>query len=173
MLQYKEMLLLSLGGIDHHALDAASSADSPLDTAYSLEECVAETLIGGECHRAAATREDIRQGNKFRKSLLSAKALDDLDGDALSYYCLLLSVCRSKRFFITSSGRIRLGDPATQNGDMVAMLYNCAWPLILRKLDSTSMYNLIGIAYVNGVMQGKAAKAHIEETRRDAAFQIH
>ncbi|KAK5688624.1 hypothetical protein LTS10_000602 [Elasticomyces elasticus] len=172
MLHEKETLLLSLDEIDHLALEAASSARSPLDTAYSLEECVAETLIGGECHRAAATREDIRQGYKFRKALVSAKALDDLDGDALSYR-LLLSVCRRKRFFITSSGRIGLGDPATQQGDMVAILYNCAWPLILRKLDTDSSYNFVGIAYVNGAMQGEAMKAHIEESRADAVFHIH
>ncbi|KAK3629391.1 hypothetical protein LTR56_018055 [Elasticomyces elasticus] len=99
-----EMLLLSLDESDHLALEAAAGATCQLDTAYVLEECVAETLIGGECHRAAATREDIRQGYKFRKALFLAKAL----------------------------GRIGLGDPATQQGDMVAILYNCAWPLILR-----------------------------------------
>ncbi|KAK4892993.1 hypothetical protein LTR27_008530 [Elasticomyces elasticus] len=173
MLHEKEMLLLSLEEIDHLALEAASSAKPPLDTAYWLDECVAGTLIGGECHRAAATREDIRQGYRFRKALVSAKALDDLDGDALSYYRLLLSVCRRKRFFITSSGRIGLGDPATQQGDMVAILYNCAWPLMLRKLDTDSNYNLLGIAYVNGVMQGEAMKAHIEESRADGVFRIH
>jgi hypothetical protein len=61
------------------------------------------------------------------------------------------------RFFITREGRMGLGPPTLNEGDAVVILEGGGMPFILRKKGNR--YQLIGCAYVHGVMKGEAFTA--------------
>ncbi|KAI1252409.1 hypothetical protein MGN70_006984 [Eutypa lata] len=59
--------------------------------------------------------------------------------------------------FITSKGHVCLGADNTQEGDCVAIIKGAEVPYILR-LQQTGSYQLIGEAYVDGIMDGEASE---------------
>ncbi len=61
--------------------------------------------------------------------------------------------CNSS-FFITKKGYCGLGPNALRSGDMVCVLYGGAVPFVLR--PKKELYQLIGEAYVHGIMEGEA-----------------
>ncbi|KAK5680352.1 hypothetical protein LTS10_007279 [Elasticomyces elasticus] len=62
----------------------------------------------------------------------------------------------SRRLFLTAAGRIGLGPRIARTGDIVAVLRGGDVPLILRPLDHE--YQIIGEAYVSGIMRGEAVQ---------------
>ncbi|KAF2818345.1 hypothetical protein CC86DRAFT_413998 [Ophiobolus disseminans] len=59
----------------------------------------------------------------------------------------------------TSETLIGLGPPKTQEGDVIAILYGCSVPVILRPMRDASSpqgYDFIGEAYIYGKMDGEA-----------------
>ena len=68
----------------------------------------------------------------------------------------------------TSRGRLGLGCPGVRVGDVVAVVYRCAVPFMLReRLDGTIEF--VGDAYVYGVMDGEAWA--VEEREADEVFR--
>jgi hypothetical protein len=59
-----------------------------------------------------------------------------------------------RRPFITSSGRLGLGPAAMLPGDRVVVFFGAELPFILRK-DNEGYYQVIGEAYVHGIMDGE------------------
>ncbi|KAK6407292.1 Ubiquitin-like protein [Elasticomyces elasticus] len=60
---------------------------------------------------------------------------------------------RNRRCFVTQQRRLGIGPRETQSGDIVAMLSGAEHPYILRPLDD-EQYQLVGAAYVDGLMPG-------------------
>jgi hypothetical protein len=44
----------------------------------------------------------------------------------------------------------------TQVGDLIAIVFGCSTPLALRKLPDGEQYQVLGEAYVQGLMDGEA-----------------
>lgn len=112
---------------------------------------------------------------QFKAFLHATKAVgDDLDAegnlDRSSWHFMdvMSHVTRNRRFFATEDGRIGLGPRDIEVGDSVCVLFFCPTPYILRH-HPTSRTQLIGEAYVNGLMYGEALemldKGQIEETK--------
>lgn len=68
-----------------------------------------------------------------------------------------------RRLFRTKKGYLGLGAHGLAKGDKVYILAGGAVPLILRPRPTGDRYELIGDAYVHGVMDGEAATRHTQQ----------
>jgi hypothetical protein len=67
------------------------------------------------------------------------------------------SVVWNRKFFSTSSRNMfGLGPDGLQSGDVVAVLYGCSVPVILRAMEDRMHYKLVGECYIHGLMDGQA-----------------
>lgn len=62
-----------------------------------------------------------------------------------------------RRLATTINGYLALISEATAVGDVVAIVYGCNFPVILRSMSGASgiMYSVIGEAYIDGMMEGE------------------
>ena len=79
----------------------------------------------------------------------------------------------NRRFFVTKDGRPGLGPQLMESGDIVAILYGSRWPVVLRPLLETGHYEILGLAYVYGIMDGEAVREHESEGKNGFVFHIH
>jgi hypothetical protein len=72
---------------------------------------------------------------------------------------------KNRRLIVTNSGLIGLAPVLTQPGDVVIILEGHGIPVIARKLSTGAHgWNIIGEAFVNGMMDGEMMKRGIEQT---------
>lgn len=74
---------------------------------------------------------------------------------------------RGRRLFSTKMSHFGLGPPEMKVGDVVVVIYGGRFPFILRPIANRK-YNLVGYAYVLGIMDGEAVSG-AQETQ---TFQI-
>ncbi|KAH4819945.1 hypothetical protein HBI38_023360 [Parastagonospora nodorum] len=59
---------------------------------------------------------------------------------------------------------VGLGPRKTQEGDIIAILYGCSVPVILRPVTGTQDHEFVGEAYIHGKMDGEAISEYVEKT---------
>ena len=81
----------------------------------------------------------------------------------LPFYDAMQAACAGRKFFSTEEGRIGIGSPSLLPGDQLCVLINGRPVYILRRSitsnegeHSPTKYNLMGNAYVDGLMNGEA-----------------
>jgi hypothetical protein len=78
------------------------------------------------------------------------------------------SVVWNRKFFTTANGNFfGLGPDGLQSGDVVAVLYGCSVPVVLRAVEQR--YKLVGECYVHGLMDGQAIT---DPSLRDETFHL-
>jgi len=99
-------------------------------------------------------------------------------GEAEAYYAAFATHGLNRRFFITEKGHLGSGPPEMRLGDLICVVFGSKTPLILRQLEPESTYELVGHAYVHGIMHGEAlgsldleAKRDMFDGRRDLGFR--
>ena len=65
------------------------------------------------------------------------------------------------RLFMLENGLVGMGPPDMKRGDHVCVLFGGAAPFVLRPTEDS--HYLIGECYVNGLMQGEAARASLKD----------
>ncbi|KAI6888141.1 hypothetical protein KC325_g1483 [Hortaea werneckii] len=78
--------------------------------------------------------------------------------------------CSNRALFVTESGRLGVGPQTLEEDDLVAILYGCHFPAILRKCANSHRHEFIGVAYVEGIMFGEAVED--PEAREDVTFHL-
>jgi hypothetical protein len=78
----------------------------------------------------------------------------------------------SRRLMTTNTGLIGMAPLEAEHGDTICVLFGCSVPVILRKSNSSSEYQLIGECYVDGYMTGKAAEHFEKESNSAETFTI-
>ena len=68
---------------------------------------------------------------------------------------------------ITTAGRLALIPDAARSGDIVAIMFGCDVPLVLRPNADGTMHRIVGECYVDGVMDGEAVDQHEPEDIRE------
>lgn len=87
-------------------------------------------------------------------------------------------VTQERRFFRTQAGgNIGLGPRDMLKGDVVAVLYGCRWPVILRPRvreegDTVDYYEFIEVCYIHGLMDGEAVLEHEKSGKGDVVFHL-
>ena len=66
--------------------------------------------------------------------------------------------CSGQRVFLTTGHQLGLGPIATEAGDIVAILWGCIVPVILRPLKLRGECLVVGPAYVCGMMEGEVVE---------------
>lgn len=126
--------------------------------------------------RAAVADQEIRQGIKkprfseerictvheaLKNKDLTLVNAQTLIGAGLSDYCQQLQViAQSRRPLLASGGFLGIGPRETEPGDLVFILLGAGVPYILRRHSQDGKLQLIGEAYVHGIMDGEAMEGN-------------
>ena len=97
--------------------------------------------------------ESLKDGHKFDPTEL-VRSLPV--GPAPEWYRAFVRHGVNRRFFITRRGHIGSGPPDMRIGDMVCILLGAKAPMILREVSPKPTYELVGPAYIDGIMHGEA-----------------
>ena len=90
-------------------------------------------------------------------------------GDSFEYASLVRKKGRNRALFSTERGYIGLGPPHCRPGDLVCILFGGEVPFVLRPVGGR--YQLVGDAYVHGIMEGEALSTPGFEDSK-ACFEI-
>ncbi|KAF2671103.1 hypothetical protein BT63DRAFT_423356 [Microthyrium microscopicum] len=128
---------------------------------------------GGRAHGFELEKDDefVREHfRRLRNDVLEPGPI--VAGKADNYADALSRALFERRVFITESGKLGLGPVTTEIGDKVAVISGASMPFVLREAETSPAqdmstsdsegasnpkhYNLIGPAYVHGIMNGEA-----------------
>ena len=73
------------------------------------------------------------------------------------------ALMEDQRLFVTTSGRLGHAFPDVRSGDQICIFSDAQVVHILRPGSAGHTYELVGPAYVHGMMHGEVAKLNIEE----------
>jgi hypothetical protein len=68
----------------------------------------------------------------------------------------ITTLTRCRALFITHSGKIGTAMNTLREGDVICILFGCAFPVVLRERINGDGFMLVGEAYVDGMMAGEA-----------------
>lgn len=152
--------------IEHNILRIARTlvANGEIDFADMKEKSYGSTLV----RDYTLTKYCLR----YMDSDKNAKPLDvpdDVFKEAFRNYSRTLNMLWYGRcFFITESGFLGLGPEVTEVGDAVCVLIGANTPYILCERPShPGVYQLIGQAYVDGIMDGESMETRDPANDRD------
>jgi hypothetical protein len=97
---------------------------------------------------------------------------EDPEWDKLVEYDeAVLYASHHRRIFETmSTNRLGLGPANAGSTCVIAVLYGCEWPVVLRQEGEE--YQFVEVCYVNGIMDGEAVREHKESGKEDVVFRI-
>ena len=96
--------------------------------------------------------------------------ISDLTDEEKKFLEDILLTFTHKRLLITQDGFIGMAPHETRKGDVVCLLLGCRVPVVLRERTEGG-YELVGEAYVHGIMKGEAMTMDNKERLED--FCIH
>jgi hypothetical protein len=73
-----------------------------------------------------------------------------------------------RRLITTTHGYLGLAPAAVKAGDVVAIVYGCSFPVVLR--PHGEMYQVIGESYIDGIMDGELTEAEEREKLPEVDF---
>ncbi|KAK1762744.1 hypothetical protein QBC33DRAFT_599931 [Phialemonium atrogriseum] len=89
------------------------------------------------------------------RPFLPEVASADVNALAAHFRTMVGAYTVGRCLFRTRKGYLGLGSHEPQSGDLVCIFFGGAVPFLLRRRDGGSGYELVGDAYVHGVMQGE------------------
>ena len=132
------------------------------DILHAPEECVEFLALADECFRHSwndcltGPLASLRHDWTVNRQLDFPKHINDVH-EVLQR--LLLAVVKRKTwsgtFFITSDGHLGIGPESTQPGDQIVVLDGARSPFVLRNLEDSTDYALLGDSFVLGLMHGE------------------
>jgi hypothetical protein len=76
-------------------------------------------------------------------------------------------VCEGRTFLLTRNGYYGIGPYIAKPGDVCSVLFGATVPFILPKADATEHYQLVGEAYLHGLMRGEAVTIYHKDEQRE------
>jgi hypothetical protein len=125
-----------------------------------------QTLIFG---RSTKWDDDDRRFDEMKPTFKSR--LDDPKSVPESGVLGTLAGYKPIPIILTENGYIRQGASTTTVGDLICILLGCDAPMVLRQQDH--YYEVVGPAYVPGIMNGGAMKKLEEGTVTLQDFELH
>jgi hypothetical protein len=164
--QYHKWLLEAKELVQRHS---ASEAEQSVDQIFSD---MAFTVTAGYLRSGSrAQTEDLVVFSEHLQDLDICEDETLLDGFDGIFDMLREDCCFRRRFFATTTGSMGLGPGSMQAGDLVVVLRGGSLPFILREFDGD--YQLIGPAYVHGIMDGEAVQNWKDRGDPEIVFPIH
>lgn len=139
----------------------------------TFSKVVSHTLIGGDdsCGGWVDKDRSAQLCKAFMYYLLDLRRLPDTlpeipdtasarAKEASTYYEAFYQFASNRRGFITNTRNFGLGPSLTEPGDVVAILFGCQYPCVLRPIDILrDTYEFIGNCFISEIMQGEAVDA--------------
>jgi hypothetical protein len=157
------MLTETLLGASQRSLVSVSHPDSNI---YSL---TADLMTAGSLHSGRSDFFDDSQQKtmafkdflhqiRYSSSLpyITLSHHDDSDpimASSSKFYQRFRAKAHQRCFFLTSTGHLGIGPKITHQGDVVVVFKGATYPFVLRPMQDE--YQLIGAAYVHGLMEGE------------------
>lgn len=104
-------------------------------------------------------------------AMLARHRTEAASGVSRSFRDVARSACYGKLFFATATGWIGVGARGLQAGDIVAVLFGCRVPVILRRRQH--FFELVGSCYVHGIMDGEAIEMCENGQLTHEDFELH
>ena len=144
------------------------------DHMEDLKAKISVVLIGGVVQFVRVTDQEALRGYESLKEHLeeygSVPGIEH--GSSGLYYASLAEAAYYRAVFHTKDGHTGLGPRCAQSGDIVAILYGCVRPMVMRPLPEPGTYRLLGTSYVYGIMDGEAIRRLKETGGKDTVFRI-
>ena len=152
------------------------SKDEKIDTEIAM------TLIAGRnAQRTRADESELENYLAYRDYVRTRgtnppprRWLDsDVDSDtraATQWHWAFMQASSNRRFFATDTGLPGIGPRQAKMGDIVTVLYGGMWPFVLRPVGDK--HEILGAAYVHGIMHGEAVYMHRASGASDVTFSI-
>jgi hypothetical protein len=137
-----------------HRLAFYSTISGSLEASPNGDRLYRRALTSSNEHRARADKWAVWLSNADTELL--DEYLKDPDIDMLVDLVDVMSSRRS--FVITKHGRLGWCPHTCQEGDVISVLAGGRVPFVLRKCGE-NQYQLIGDAYIHGIMDGEAVEA--------------
>ncbi|KAK4551994.1 hypothetical protein LTR86_010786 [Recurvomyces mirabilis] len=181
-LSLASMLIHRLNGFrSTMSLDGNRAGDDDLDPIFAV------ILSGGgdegkrhRTHRWAqqglrALLHFLRQGQPVPtlRTLAGMEHVEDDLETAARYQAAMGINCFNRRFLTTTAQRHGLGPQIMEPGDVIAILYSCTEPMVLRKRSAAGHYSLVSPAYLHGCMNGEALRKNRNDSAKSEEFHIH
>lgn len=144
-----------------------------------------EVLIAGSDHNGDQVTEEFSVGGylEWLKYLQcegrwpdAGRRMDESEAatlrQVLEYNRAFWCACSNRVLFITECGRMGVGPQTLKEDDLVAVLYRCRYPSILRHFPDSDQHEFIGIAYIDGLMSGEAVEDAEQRGIEDITFHL-
>lgn len=170
----------------------------PYLTPFKTKEPLWRTLIANKAYSGAARDEAPESYRGMYARLLeshsgASKAEEaDVEGEddmARDYKLNLLNALPGNCFFVTETGFCGIGPDLVEPGDLLAVWFGAPAPFVLRPISESgdehkarqvqgekeveNMYNVCGVAYVAGIMDGELVdEVYCEDLEDDVLFVV-
>jgi hypothetical protein len=143
----------------------------PKDSRYGDEQARRDAftlcLVSGRYKHTSVAEDDMDLHHRIVaayenliKSIQDGAVDERLRADARDFENDYTWTAKFRRVFTTEKGFYGIGPQLMQPGDVVAVPVGFKIPYILRPVEGTTTYRLVGAAYVQGVMRGEVLDAH-------------
>lgn len=146
-------------------LRPADVSPSSLDWFIRVERCcrvLTNDDLSDEYLPRWEERPDLEQSIDIVNRIWSAEEgdVDPLKGPRLPGLAEFFGICaqmvHGRCIFTMGDDRIGLGPNGTHNGDVVCVLLGCRFPVILRPSSSRKTWQVVGVCFLPGLMNGEA-----------------
>ncbi|KAL1851752.1 hypothetical protein Daus18300_012437 [Diaporthe australafricana] len=136
-------------------------------------EAVARTLVADGCGTDCAAAF-LRLWQLLQAGTPVSSSPGEMDANMQSYLRVLRRVARRRRYFVTKGGRVGLGPVGMAVDDVVVVAFYCPTPYLLRRrgLDFEDLWELVGEAYVHGIMYGEALRLFDEGRVKEKSWVV-
>ena len=93
-----------------------------------------------------------------QKSLGIAEKLSTLRDDDGTYFSMMRGFCTNRSLVVTEKGYYALAPLLTMPGDVACVLNGADVPFILRPVEDSQKFKLLGESYVHGMMEGQVSE---------------
>ena len=165
-------------------LAALHSGYRPYLNEFKAKEPVWRTLVANKAYSGAAREVAPESYSDMYKMLLQKQdvtgSAQECDDEFVRDYRLsLLNYLPSGCFFVTATGFYGISQVMVQKGDRLAIWFGAPAPFVLRPVsqdqrkESEIVYNVIGVAYVSGIMDGEMVdEVYCEDLEDDVVFIV-
>nr|POE63704.1 heterokaryon incompatibility protein 6, or allele [Quercus suber] len=151
---------------DEYRCEESAGADSVTALACTLQ---AERHNKG---RLASIEECCEQYRDYKESVALGGLSPSWATKNPPAYLQFHQAMTNRCLFVTRSGSIGLGPRDLEEDDTIAVLYGCSAPVVLRNLSEKDRYEVVGLAYVFGIMHGEVIRRQQDLGNQDEIFPL-
>jgi hypothetical protein len=115
----------------------------------------ADQKFTANARRRRASSTAIRGYHELKQRIAGSSELQDqLHSTDCQGYVIAMEYLHNRRPFLSTKGYVGLIPAHSEPGDLICIIFGAIVPFVLRKLQN-GQYELIGEAYVHGIMDGE------------------